>query len=224
MHTNSSERAIKHLLHSLPVEVIFAGFRGTTLSLAQAGWDLSMRQQIGYGGEYEMQLALRHGDQQNAIYALSHPLRLRHGEIYGAMQDNLRLAQFMASQVFDIQHVYRNIEFMRIPMQHSSRSGFLSDWQGVDARPQEMVATERIDIREFKFFKVANEAAKELIVHPDQVPELLDLILKAQAGSQKEIRAREKSRENLAEYRSGDMFDKGKPAHQVQAQIITLAG
>lgn len=70
-----------------------------------------------------------------------------------------------------------------------------------------------------KFFKVANATAKDLIVHPDQVPELLEVILKCQAGTQKDIRKRDQSRSNYEKYGEHGV----KPAHEVQAQIITLA-
>lgn len=223
MLTNSSEKEIRQILHSIPIEVIFAGFRGNTLALAQAGWDLSMRQVMSPFGEYEMQLAMQWGDRASAVYALSHPVRLRASEVIGRSRqsNHYEWSQFLAQQVFQIGHVSNGIRFQVIPVRAMSVGAFASEWEGIDARPQERNG--EVDIKDFKFFKVAKQSVKDLIVSPDQVPEMLDIILKLQAKGQKEIRAREKSRENFRQYNSGEMFET-KPAHEVQAQIITLAG
>lgn len=83
--------------------------------------------------------------------------------------------------------------------------------------------TQEESIRDFKFFKVANNSVKDLIVLPEQVPDLLDAILKVQKPTQQEIKKRIESRVNFKAYRDGEMFS-AKPSHTVQAQIITLTG
>ncbi len=209
MHMQNSA---KELLHSLPIEVEFAGFRGNTLSLAKAGWDLSMRQDTiaAYGG-VGMQLAMRHEGAK--LYAISHRINIDHGDLYRHMQSMVGYAEFISQQIFRIQAVSPSIRFYVM----ATMGSMVSEFDAIDPFPQERVEE---SIEDFKFFKVANPTIKDIIVSPDQVPELLDLVLRAQKPTMNNVRGRERSRENkiwVDENMRGT-----KPAHQVQAQLITL--
>lgn len=218
MHTLQSA---KDLLYSLPIDVQFAGFRGNTLSLAKAGWDLSMKQGMDFG-QFTMQLAMRSGNRDCAIYALSNVIRLPYGDIGNAIHSTpMGYAKFLTSICFEIAYVANDIRFQVIPQMASRGISFSSEFNAIDAMPQ--MRTKEESIQDFKFFKMANPESQELIITPDRVPEILDLILKAQSKDQAEIRERMKSRENLRQYKNGDMFD-AKPDRNICAQLITLAG
>lgn len=214
---NSAEQRAKEILHSLPIPVRFFGFEGTTLSLAASGWELSMRQFNSHFG-MEMQLAMKIGREFEEMFALSAPIRVDFGDLHRMTDNRHHYAEFLSRLYFEIQYVAPGFKF-RIMPQMGNASSFLNSWQGVDARPQVREETE-IDIRNFKFFKMANPSLKDIIVSPEQVPELMNMVLKAQEATMKEVRAREKSRENLQKFRE-EMMDV-KPAHRIQAQIITL--
>lgn len=206
----------KELLHSLPVEVHFAGFKGNTLSLAKAGWDLSM-EQSEYYGEKMLRLAMRHEGAK--LYAISQETRIDYGRLHAAMDNRIAYAELLTQIPFIIQAVAPSIRFATMGV--STRSvGFAQAFNPIDPFPQERIMEERIE--DFKFFKVANPNIRDIIVSPDQVPELLDLVLKAQKPAIDEIRKREQSRKNTRWVHEN--MGSTKPAHQVQAQIITLAG
>lgn len=207
----------KELLHQMPVEVHFAGFKSDTYSLGQAGWDLSLNQQLSpSSARMGVQLAMRHGDRENALYALSHHVEVPYEAIMRGRMGFEGMVQFFRSIFFNIMHVAPGFRFQVMPI----RGSFSANFSAFDPTPQQIVEE---DIRDFKFFKTGTTEMKDLIVSPEQVPELLDVILKIQGKGQNDIRARARSRENFQAYQSGEMFET-KPARTVQAQIITLAG
>lgn len=213
MHTQN----LAGVLRSLPVEVRFAGFKSTTLALAQAGWDLSMQQTLDFRwGEPSLQLAMRFVDRAGAgMYAISRPMELEYGFLREAQHaDEHRLIGMMAQMGFEIMHMGPQIKFCVQPV-YSRGVSFASSFEPIDARPQYVEE----DIRDFKFFKVAKPTVKDLIVDPRDVPELLELVLKAQKPMLDKVRRREKSRSNEEWMRNG--FE-AMPRHEVQAQIITL--
>lgn len=201
----------KEVLYSVPIPVYFAGFESDTQRLGRQGWELSMRQEMGFRG-YELQMAGRIGG-ENGLYFLTRPLAVEypHGT-------NLEIARRFAQTGFEVQHLAPEIRARILP--HAGGIDWARSFSPVDTQIQERF--EDIDIRTFKYFKVVDQK-KDLIVRPENVPELLDMILKIQAPEQEVLRARERSRENYEAYRSGNMFSEPKPAHQVEAQIISLA-
>lgn len=223
MHTQSLEQNLKSLLYSLPIDVHFAGFRGDTLSLAKAGWDFSMRQGESFSRRgYELQVVLRHGTRDSALYALSAPLQIDYQEISRLMFEPQRLGQIFRDRYFEIIHMSPEI---RVQVIHAPSFMHFDEFQAVDPFPQMRGVTEvqTFDIRDLKFFKVAPEEAKELVVDPKQVPELLDMILKMQMPEQEAIREREKSRRNWDNYQAQMNPNSLKQEREVRAQIITLA-
>lgn len=207
----------KDFLYNAPVEVYFAGFKSDTFTLGRSGWDLSLQE--GWsprGPDYELRLALRHEGAR--LYAITNSINLRASELYSAATEKLRTYQHLVSIPFHVQVIGNSIEFRHV--QSIMSSGLMRDsFQPINSVPEMGELTE--NIRDFKFFKTINPTMKDIVVDPSQVPELLDMILKVQRPTQEQIRKREKSRENLEWMRNG--FEV-KPAHQVQAQIITLAG
>lgn len=216
------QQSAKVFLQNLPIKVEFAGFMSDTLRLARSGWDLSLRQQLNPRyGEPELQLAMRHGNHNHAIYALSHPLHCR-DQLYQALQTgNERAYQSITNMVFSIMCMSNDIA-IRTSSMTTYGLDYRAQFNPIDAYPQEMDMKE-FNLRDFKFFKTASPDVKDLIVSPEQVPELMDVILKVQSKTREEIRRREESRANYKSYTNGEMFN-AKPAHSVQAQIITLAG
>lgn len=213
MHTPSS---VKELLYSLPVEVEFAGFVSNTLTLARSGWDLSMQQDLtGRYSDPILRLAMRHEGAK--LYAISSEVHLHYAEMMGARSNAIEYAKFLANLRFSIQYVSSEIRFFSVSVGHRGVS-FSSSFQAIDPYPQERVEE---SISDFKFFKVSNPTIKDIIVSPEQVPELLEMVLRAQGPMVDQIRMRERSRQNT-QWARENMQDV-KPAHSVQAQIITLA-
>lgn len=202
----------KELLHSLPVMVTFAGFKSDTLTLAKEGWDLSMRQSAEY--DFELTLAIRH--ERANLHGISAPLSFRREEAFRSFSDMHLYAEFLAQACFRIVCVAPEIQFRIMPV--NGPVTWAGDFSAIDPFPQER---HEASIKDFKFFKVSNPTLKDIIVSPEQVPELLDLVMKAQKPTQEAIKARMRSRENTEWVRSN--MHGVKPAHHVQAQIITLA-
>lgn len=214
-----TQNSAKELLYSIPVRVSFAGFESDTLRLAQGGWDLSMNQQLDplEGGCF-LQLALRHEGAK--LYGLSDKLRIKYHQMMGATLDRVVYAQYLSSMEFRILHVAPGIQFMVVPVQMASGMSLRDQFLPIDAVCSERV--EQQDMRSFKFFKTFTPNLKDIVVAPHLVPELLDMVMKAQGPTLEEIKARGRSRENTRWVR--DQLTGVKPAHEVQAQIITLAG
>ncbi len=197
-------------LYSLPVKIFLAGFESTTLQLAKNGWEFSMRQGLSpYRGDYELQLVIRHSG--TGLAGMSAPMRLE--RTWSDAGNMLRLLE----TGFHMQYLNSDVKYR---METSQIHSFVSSFEAVDVFPQERELGE-VSIHEFKFFKVASPNLKDIIVCPELVPELLDMVLKAQSPKMKEIQARERSRANTQWAREN--IGSVKPAHQVQAQLITLA-
>lgn len=212
-------QSAKELLHSLPCAVRFSGFTSDTVKLAQQGWDLSMEQHAGMYGDYNLQLAMRHGDKHFALYALSAPLQLRGHELHRIKNDPMSYSRFFIDYGFDIMYLANDIRMVTVNQMASQGVSFRRDsFFPIDPTPQ---VRHEESIQDFKFFKVIDEGAKELIVTPESVPELLALVLKAQNSTQAEIKQRMRSRENYQQY--GDTRGNLRPATKVAASIVTLA-
>lgn len=203
MHTQS---LVKEVLYNYPVKVYLAGFVGDTVGLGNNGWEFSMVQKHDYySADFVLQLALKHSGLQQ--YALSSPVKINFNSIESFVRGMER-----PDFCFNIQYVAPEIHTRTVIL----NKGFsLSDFIPTDVCPQ---LGELGSLRDVKFFKPANVELKDFIVQPEDVPQLLDMLLNAQKPLIKEIKQREQSRKNF------DNLNNVKPAHQVQAQIISLAG
>lgn len=216
---NSGAETLMRGIRSLPIEVRFAGFTSTTLALANAGWDLSMKQNMDMREHRpEMQLAMRYKPFSGpGMFAISSPLRMDYGFARELMHKSAErvyegeLMHALAKLGFDIIHMGNDVRFVVQPMRHQGLGTFADSFHPIDPRPQ--YVEERLS--DFKFFKVASPKIQDIIVNPRDVPELLELVLKAQKPMLDGVKRRERSRENEMEMR---------PAQEVMAQIITLAG
>lgn len=188
-----------------------AGFESTTLELARSGWDLSMKQIILADRHHSpcLQLAMRH--EQANMYALTSPVNLDYG-VAQAWKDPMFYRQVMESICFEVMAMHPHIGIRHtIPIRGSA--SFSSMFEPIDPYPSREPVEE--NVRDFKFFKVAKETVKDILVAPASVPELLELVLKAQQPSLEAIRKRERSREN-------EIF-MNQPKVEVQARILSLA-
>jgi hypothetical protein len=214
MHMRNLEGAVR----SLPLKVRFLGFESDTRTLAGAGWGFAMREQHAYAyAGTEMQMALKYDFKDGGhIYAWTKPLiipyedfeRLKNGVSHEAY------LHIFSNYGFDVIHIGNSPQFRVFPIMHRGAS-IMNEFNPIDPMTQEV--TETMD--QLRFFKVAKPSIKDLIVDPSSVPELMDLVLKAQRPAMEEIKRREKSRLNEAWMRTGMEI---KPAHEVKAQIITL--
>lgn len=220
MPTQNLEKAVK----SLPIKVRFAGFESDTLRLAQAGWDLSMVQNMDQRqGRPMMQLAMNYDVSGGAYRAISSPLTMDYGFLQQyahatSGQVAHHSAMEMLSQIgFDIIFIGEgNRGMFRVMPMRSTGVSFASQFSMIDPVPQETIREEHLS--DFKFFKVASAPkVKDLIVAPEDVSALLEKIHEAHRPLMDKIRKRERSRENEDWMRGGF-----RPAQEVQAQIITL--
>lgn len=217
MYKHRSEDELKKMLYTVPFEVRFLGLVGDTLSLARAGWEFTMRQIQEYAyDDITLQLAMKHSACDTIAYSRVSTVRME--QLYGlrdSSRDPMATMMAIAKTGFDIQFLGSN-GMVRIMPERAGVS-WKSEWEPVDMRPQEY---EDVSLKSFKFFKVAKPSVKDIVITSEMVPEVLDMVMKAQGSVQEEIRRRERSRQNLVDYRGMSVA----PAHSVEAQIITLAG
>lgn len=206
---NSVEELV---LRSAPVKVVMAGFESTTLELARAGWDLSMKQIMFANQDYgrpHLQLAMRHEGAN--MYALTHPVNLDFG-VGHAWKDPMFYRQVLESLCFDVMVMHPNIGMRHImPVRGQPSNFFGAMFDPIDAIPSREPIEE--NVKDFKFFKVAKQSVRDILVSPHDVPDLLELVLRAQKPTIEDIKKRERSRENLID----------GPRTEVTARILTLA-
>lgn len=188
MLTARSDRVL-----SRPCEVHFAGFRSDTFRLQQAGWQLSVEQDIMYR---RIRLAMRF-----------EPARLY------MLADSQDWDYFRDSDHLPVFTIRRCSSDMVIQLMESS-----FDFQPIDAKPA-FVSAERRSIEDFGIFAPLQVRTKEILVEPESVAECLELIKRLQAPELAEVRKRNERRaRDMGSSSYGDMT-----ATNVQAQIITLA-
>ncbi len=183
-------------LMSEPAEVIFAGFRSDTRSLQQAGWQLSMNQDI-YG--HRIQLAMHHPGA--GLYMLADEVRYH-------FIDSGRESSFQQSYPQPIRFIIRHCS-SKIMVQVMMD---FAQFRPIDAEPQ-YITSERKTIEDFKIFASPLVRTEEIIIEPQSVAECLDLIRKMQSPELAAIRKRNAQR------------DREQPINQqnFHAQVISLA-
>ncbi len=187
--------------------VFFAGFQSTTLDLQRAGWQLSMEQHFSYDG-LSLRLALKH--EAGRVLAITHPVSSYH--LHRAMG-------FKEMAPIDFQIAW---------IGNDARFHIMAEMRPMSFNPISAIP-EFQDIKDLSFeeaipFRPLNPNAPEIIIPPSSVPELMDMILKLQDPKQKEIRdnvRRDAWRRDVG----AKIGDEGyKPAADIKAQIIALAG
>jgi hypothetical protein len=161
-------------------KVIFAGFKSSTLELQQAGWEIAAEQDPFKG----VRLALHH--RKSGLQALTNTvpmLELRAAVTKSAGYDIIKHI------TFQVVHVGTDTRFQIIPM-----VGPVS-FKAIDATPEwSEVKSSEISFHDLIPFRTVNPDAEQIIVAPDSVPQILDLLLKCQAPVQRRIRQNERVR------------------------------
>ena len=159
---------------SAPAEVIFAGFRSDTRILQQAGWLLSMNQDV-YG--HRIQLAMHHPGA--GLYMLADEAGYRFMD-----------AAYMRDSGPPLRFVIRQCSSKIVAQAMTNFDAFAP----IDAMPQ-YVTSERKSIEDFKIFAPPLVRTEEIIIEPQSVAECLDLIRKMQSPELAEIRKRNAQRD-----------------------------
>lgn len=187
---------------NFPLRVHMYGMDGTTQSLQSAGWSVSMKQEVY---DHRIQLAMHH--EQLKLFALSQPVDL----------DYMKLAHSSYQAEFNIEYLASRMEIIVRDLDPGYFGRHFETFNPVDCEPRFETLT-RKSIEDFMIFRPLNHS-KNVIVDPNDVPGLMEMILKAQSPMQQEIRARQRSMENMAY-----VIDAGlMPAQTIHAQIITVA-
>jgi hypothetical protein len=189
-----------------PLTVIFAGFESNTLRLQEAGWSLAMNQNYM---DRRISLAMRH--ESAGLYGLTSGVEFdffRYRELRGEEgMEHLRQVRFY------VQHMGTSFQSRIIPGHAYGGKHPWDLFEPIDARP--MVVDDRT-LDSFNIFR-ALPRGTDVIVNPKDVPGLMELVLKAQAPTQAEIRDRQRRAMERGSFNA-------RPDTQVHAQIISLAG
>lgn len=189
---------------SRPVPVRWAGWRSDTLALQQAGWQLSVWEDMAYG---RMQLAMKHETLQ--LRGLSHKLDWDHNltriggpHYHNDFEDRPFEIGFMASQI----------------MQRVVGAGMeWTHFRPIDAQPQ-LCTSEIRTLDDLAHFAVPLVRTQEVIVADESVEELMQRILaKQQPLRERYFEQQVRDAEGLTT--AGKLL---LPRPKVHAQIITL--
>ncbi len=168
---------------------------------------------------YQMRLAMEHPSRE--LYALSWNVDISAQALYLAMNSFVEMGHLLKSLEFQIAYIGRSIEFQLIAERWpGSPSAFTASFEPVDPRPQ-AVSIEKVNMRDFKFFRIAKGGISDIVLLPEQVPEALNKILEVQATQIKEIERRKKSRENFRLY-EGMLLDDIPKENDIKAQIVVF--
>ena len=189
-------------------KVLWAGWESDTLRLQQAGWQLSAEQDI-----MTAQVRFTFKNPNCRIYGLSNLVS------YADYFDSYKDGQF-----------YRQIppliiQYMASRMEINIFDN-LAKFRSVDTLPNIVEEIQKKDIEDFNIFRPIGNI-KELIVTPQSVPELLDLIIQKQDPKQKEIREEKckKWRKFAREINQAEMIkieEEIDPRKNIVAQLITI--
>jgi hypothetical protein len=176
-----------------------AGFRSTTLDLQRAGWQLSMNQMINRDG---LQLAIYHKDA--GVSGISDIVDTRFlWDLVNRGRGGWLPDGAIRFNICGLSHQH----VIATPMRISANT-----FRPIDAFPEVVEGYSRGGLEQMiQFREVPTDEAAELIVKPEDVNRILEMVLEAQDPKQKEIRDRQR-RKGLLNTR------------QVRGQIITLAG
>lgn len=204
------------------VEVGFAGFRATLVTLQRCGWALSAHELCDHTrgpGSRNIQLLMeRHG-----LHLLSHvemiPVQGFHERSFDfGLQNRFNglpaRVDVVGVQLDDRSHFISmpkemDLEFLNTP---STTPGY---FHPIDARPAwKQIDLSKISMSEFGVFKRLNDTAS--IYLPEKtIAEILDEVLKKQEPKQREIRHNNKRREFMDDM-SRD------PKEEIKAQLIAI--
>lgn len=215
-HYYDSQGEADRIVKSYPFKVRFAGFTGDTLSLAAAGWAFSMHQQMNpYHGQILLQLALKH--EGMGQYAVTQQLQIdRH---FHSPQSFMETLVHYADMGLEVMHCAPSIRTVVHSLGMTTTRNFQDMFSPIDPNP----TYTQFDMSDLRFFRPANPSLKDVLVTPEQVPELMEMILKEQKKVLSEVKKREESRKNYEQYRGSVNGIPVKNSHEVQIQLVTVA-
>lgn len=200
--------SVGKLFDSPICEVEFAGFRSDTYTLQRAGWQLSAEQDFNHA---RVRLALKYEPAQ--LYAMTNSvsysdlIRFDGGSWRGKITPLTFRVQWVSTTP-------------RIEIWSEPSYGSVS-FQPIDCEPI-LAQREAKSIEDLIPFRPISTEAPELVIAPDRVSEVLDMILKCQDPRQAEIREAQR-RQSWKDAQDGGKFGHN-PAKDIKAQIIAIAG
>lgn len=183
-------------LLSQPCDVVWAGWRSTTVDLQNAGWQIAVEDSYH---NYSTRLCLQHRD-----------LRLRGITTPTPLEDFVRSDRYGGRGYRPAFHVQWMSSDLRVQIMESS-----FDFREIDAKPQ-FTAEHSNRADAFSFFAVPMARTEEIIVAPQDVSTMLDQIRKMQAPEMAAIRQREQRRDRAGEVEPGSR-------EVFHAQILSFA-
>lgn len=185
---------------SQPLRVMWGGWESTTTRLQQCGWEISVDEQID---RFAFRIAMRH--QGFKMYGLSKPVDLDYFSLWHKDGPNV-LGEIVIPIVCMATKITVNVV------------DDLANFAPVDAYPQIPLESKIMDIEDYRIFATPLARTQEIIVNPEDVGRMLELIKGAQQDMQADIRARERMRER----REGLRLD-AIPQQQFHAQILSFS-
>lgn len=177
-------------------EVSFLGFKSTTLELERAGWQVSA-QQVAHTGT--VRLALRHPVAH--LYGLTAAVDYR-----STMRtwDSLEIMRYSHLLGFHVTSMANEVRCLYL-----SEPGLLGSWGAVSCVPEATTLTSHNEARleDLVPFRTVNPHAEQIIVAPESVTQVLDLLLACQAPAAQARRLRAERREV-------------RQASEIQAQVV----
>lgn len=187
---------------------MWAGWESDTYRLQEAGWQLSAEQDIT---SLRCRFAFKHPNFR--IYGLSN--LINYAEFYDSYSQDKGIFRQLPPLV---------IQYMASRMEIILYENF-KNFQPIDAQPS-IITEEKKNIEDFMIFRPIGNT-KELIVTPQQVPELLDLIIAKQDPKQKEIREKKRKEwrkfaREINETQAISIEEEIDPRKNIVAQLITV--
>jgi len=187
---NYPDRVLKNPI----VTFLWGGWNTTSLDLQQAGWQISVNQNVERGF---------------IEFIIKHPAWRIYGVSERVYDFDYHKMNFNNLSRFDIP-IKINHMCSELHIHHMCEN--IMTFQPIDAEPQ-ICRNEIKSIEDFKIFQPPLVRTNEIIVEPDQVNKIMKQILKVQSPKQKEIREKLRKQKERNEIRQQENF---------HAQIISL--
>lgn len=209
------------IIQGYPIKVNFVGFSSDTYTLQRNGWQIAAEQRhsMSYAG-LEIRLILKHEGAKQ--YAITDMLRVDH---YSMLSNIKNYTQILTSSCFNIIGLSNSVN-IRYETRGNNNNWF-SNFEAVDCTPQ-LIKTTDYNLQDFKLFRPIPETAKEIIIDPNSVNELMNRVLELQNPKQKELRDKyrmERLREGIEAQSTTCLEEsiKYNPARDIHLQIVTAA-
>lgn len=171
------------------ITVHFAGFSARAYQLQSSGWDLSLsHERMREHGADVLRLALKH--KAANLYGVTKGLDIT------PWRRSIMAKCVLPPLEFEVCAMSHDLRFMVMPMKQMT-------WKPVSSFPDcEISRYDEDSIWNIVPFRTMDPDAEQIVVTPESVPHVLDLLLKCQAPKQAELRSK---------------------ARRISAQIVTEA-